>query len=446
MINRLHLDFQIDTIEERNQFLNTYLEREEFKKKPLTEDELETCANYVLWGKDEDGKNVVQKKEIQIKTRYGTWDKKDEDSLDALLETPTFNESQIMGPYSVKKRIPREVFSRSKAMKDAPEALKPVFEQLFYDIDRLDLILNYYDLAHGKRKNDPREELLNRFTKEEQELFKEESTHLNQFKYLKLRHLLVELRRQQFTLKDSYSSMIQRHTIAPIDYAPEPLTFESEIQVYPLGLNAGNKNQISNLIFRESFIPEEYSEEELKQISDFLWEKKNHISDLEFVIDFREIEHVYNLFLLYFELEDSVLAREVESETDSLLNTLKYYINMADLSEAQAEILDLKMRKIKNQDIADQINKKYNKSYTANYISTIFRQKIIKQINDAAAFHEEIIGNIFFPENFKKCTSCGKVLLRDAENFVRKTRAKDGFSNRCKKCDKEERLRKKEGK
>ena len=45
MNNRLHLDFQIESIEDRNKFLEEYLQREEFIKKPLTEEELETCAN-----------------------------------------------------------------------------------------------------------------------------------------------------------------------------------------------------------------------------------------------------------------------------------------------------------------------------------------------------------------------------------------------------------------
>ena len=62
MNNRLHLDFQIESIEDRNKFLEEYLQREEFIKKPLTEEELETCANYILWGKDKDGKSAVQKK------------------------------------------------------------------------------------------------------------------------------------------------------------------------------------------------------------------------------------------------------------------------------------------------------------------------------------------------------------------------------------------------
>ena len=257
-----------------------------------------------------------------------------------------------------------------------------------------------------------------------------------------MRHLLVELRRQQFTLKDSYSSIIQRHTVPSVEYMPNSIGFETEISVLPLGIK--NENKIASLIFREEYIPSEYTEEELKSISDFLWEKKKESNNI--IIDFRELEHVYNLFTLFFDLEDEALKKEIESETDSLLQTLKFYTDMADLSEAQREILDLKVRKYKNQDIANIINQKYNKSYTANYISTIFRQKIIKQINEAAQFHEEIIGNLFFPENFKRCTCCNKMMLRTPENFVRKIRAKDGFSNRCKKCDKADRLRKKENK
>lgn len=442
MNNRLHLDFQIESIDDRNKFLEEYLQREEFIKKPLTEEELETCANYILWGKDKDGKNVVQRKEIQIKTKNGTWDKREDDSLDALLETPSFNEATIIGPNSVRTKIPREVFSRTKALKDAPDALKPIFKDLFYQIDKLDLTLNYYDLAHGKRKNPPREELLQQFTPEEQLQLEEESKHLNQFKYLKMRHLLVELRRQQFTLKDSYSSIIQRHTVPSVEYMSNSISFETEISVLPLGIK--NENKIASLIFRDEYIPSEYTEEELQSISNFLWEKKKESNDI--TIDFRELEHVYNLFTLFFDLEDEAQKKEIESETGSLLQTLKFYTDMADLSEAQREILDLKVRKYKNQDIANIINQKYNKSYTANYISTIFRQKIIRQINEAAQFHEEIIGNLFFPENFKRCTCCNKMMLRAPENFVRKTRAKDGFSNRCKRCDKADRLRKKESK
>jgi hypothetical protein len=72
----------------------------------------------------------------------------------------------------------------------------------------------------------------------------------------------------------------------------------------------------------------------------------------------------------------------------------------------QREILDMKIRKVKNIDIADIINKKWGKSYTANYISTIFRQRIIPKINEAAAYHIKLVSNVFFEEEFKVCTGC----------------------------------------
>lgn len=442
--NRLHLDFSLDNAEDRKKFLDIYLQREEFITRPPTEEELETMGNYLLWGRDESGKNSVQNKLVQIDTRNRTWDKKEDESLDGLMEQPSFNESQFNGLNAPCIKVTREVFNRKKALSNAPSNLIPIFKDLFSQIDELDLKLNFWDLSHNKRKNPPREELLHKFSKEEQLQFKEEISHWNQYKYLKMRHLLVELRRQQYTLKDSYSSIIQRHTIPIYDQPQGSIQFDTEIQVFPLGVNS-ERNKIAPLIFRKEFIPEEYSEEELQYISNFLW-NKNSEQPRSTSIDFRELEHVYNVFLLYFDLEDEVMKKNIESETQSLLRTLNYYISMANLTEVQKEILDLKMKRKKNQDIASYVNKKFGKSYTANYISTIFRQKIIKQINDAAAFHVEIISNLFFPENFKKCTCCGKMMLKSSENFVKKTRAKDGYSNRCKRCDKEERERKKEKK
>ena len=127
------------------------------------------------------------------------------------------------------------------------------------------------------------------------------------------------------------------------------------------------------------------------------------------------------------------------------MDTLWFYVRQADLPEIQQKILEMKIKKIKNQDIAALINQEFQKNYTTNYISTIFRQKIIPAINAAAEYHEKIVGNLFFEEEFKVCSKCGRRLLRDPINFVRRSRAKDGLSNHCKRCDKEERERKKGG-
>ena len=440
-INRLKLDFSIQTTDGRRDFVNEYVTQPQFSKNPLSEDELETIANYILWGKDPDGLNVTQRGEIQIETRNKTWQRDDTESLDALMESPTFSEASLRRPTEARTRIAREVFDRKRTLEECPPHLVPVFKDLFHRIDYIELALNFYEFAHGRRKEPPRSQLLNRFNESEIAAAEQIAAKWNQFKYLKQRHLIVELRREQFTLRDTYIEKHVRHTPPEPELDPINPDFDAEIPVYPLGLSYG---PIGALLFKKEFElnPSTYNDNDLRTISNFYWSKKTETRPKVF-FDFTELEHVYELFGQLNELEESIGALPVDSNLSKMLDTLKYYISLTDLTEAQQEILDLKINKTKNQDIADIINKKHNKSYTANYISTIFRQKIIPRINETAEFHAKVIENLSFPENFKKCTGCGKTLLIDPEKFVRKSRSKDGFSTRCKICDRNDRQKKK---
>lgn len=439
--NRLHLDFSISGTNERKDFVDQYVQRPEFISKPLNEDELETIANYILWGKDNDGLNCTQRGEIQIETRNKTWQRDDTESLDAMMESPTFNEASLRRPTEARTRIAREVFDRSEALAQCPPHMVPIFEDLFDRIDKLEMSIHFYEFAHGKRKEGPRAALLKRFDQSEIAAAEQIASKWNQFKYLKQRHLIVELRREQFTLRDSYIERHMRHTPPEPDLDPVHLDFDAEIPVFPLGLVGA---PFSNLVFKEEeqLNPYTYTENELEVLIKHYWNKKSQSRPVLF-FDFGELEHVYELFGQLNELEDELDDLPLESNLKKLLDTLKYYISLTDLTEAQSDILDLKINKVKNQDIADIINKKYDKSYTANYISTIFRQKIIPRINEAAQFHALVIENMSFEENFKKCNGCGKILLVDAQNFVRKSRSKDGFSTKCKKCDRADRQKKK---
>ena len=441
MANRLHLDFSITGTADRKDFVDQYVQRPEFIRAPLTEDELETIANYILWGKDPDGLNVTQRGEIQIETRNKTWQRDDTESLDAMMESPTFNEASLRRPTEARTRIAREIFDRQQALNECPEHMRAVFEDLFDRIDKLEMSIHFYEFAHGKRKEPPRTSLTKRFSEEDVREAEQTAAKWNQYKYLKQRHLIVELRREQFTLRDAYVEKHLRHTPPEPDIDPVHLDFEAEIPVFPLGLVGA---PFSNLVFKieEQLNPHTYTEKELDTLIRHYWNKKSQ-SRPQLFFDFGELEHVYELFGQLNELEEELDDLPIESNLKKLLDTLKYYIALTDLSEAQQEILDLKINKVKNQDIADAINKKYGKSYTANYISTIFRQKIIPRINEAAQFHAFVMENMCFEENFKKCNGCGKILLIDAENFVRKSRSKDGFSTKCKKCDRADRQKKK---
>lgn len=440
--NRLRLDFSLATNEERVAFLDAYLQRPEFIKRPPTEDELETMGNYLLWGKDPiTGLNAKQEGICDIETKHGTWDKNaNTESLEGLMESPAFNEASLFALGTAPLKQTREVFSRSDALAKCPEYLRETLVNLFRQIDELDLAINYYDLAHNRRTKPPRDQLLNKFTEEEKVEQQERIKHWNQYKYLKMRHHLVELRREQYILRDSFApTMLCEASSVPITPYSDP-EMDCDIPVLPLGIK--NDTTLRGYIFRkwEDIIPANYTEKELEEISDYYWLKQKYQPKPNDVyIDFRELEHVYEMFQMFFELDDAALVAEMESNLPALMETLRFYIDRAELSEIQREILDMKLRKVKNNDIANDINKKWCKSYTPNYISTIFRQRIIPKINEAAAYHEKLIGNIFFEEEFKTCTRCGRTLLRDTDNFTRKARSKDGFTSKCKRCEKEQR-------
>lgn len=439
---RLRLDFTIPDAVGRQEFLRDYLQTIEQKGIRLTDEELEMCGNYLLWGRDIDGKNEVQHKNVYINSKNSPWTTEpDHDSLDALLEIPTFNENSIRWPHQTQYTTPKETFSREEALQSAPAFLIPTFENLFNSIDRTELIINFYELGVGKRKNQPRSELLEKFSDEELENIRAAASCLNNYSYLKKRHSLVELRRQQYTLKDSYKPVLFFENGHDTQIAPDPIRFGADIPVLPLGLRSGDRKSL--VIFQDlNKLNVELDEEDLKLISNQIWSQNTSAA----AFDFQNLEHVYQLFMLYFEVKEEVdrNTSDVDSSLKALLDTLSYYIDFAELTDIQREILQLKVQKKKNLEIAAYINKKYGKTYTDNYISTIFRQKIIRAINEVAAYHLLIMENIFFPEEFKKCNTCGRLLLKDSHNFVRKARAKDGYTNRCKDCDRDARKAQKE--
>jgi len=434
-MNRLKLDFSLETAQERAAFIETYI----VQFPDLTPSEASTIADYLLWGKTEDGTPLGAGTDLKTK-----WTKTNEtESLDAVLENPTMANTQL---YALNDAIVlkkgRNVFSREEAREKAPEYLKKTFEDLWRLIDEIELEINFYEERVGKRDKPPRQELLNRFTEEDIEHIRARSQKLNQYKYLKLRHRLKELRTEQFTIRDSYKPTFN---ITQSIYSPKnnSFVFDCDVEVLPLGIKEG---AVGDLIFNIEFDPGALNDRQLNLINELIWKKKNVDCAAAKIFDFRELDAVYQLYLFKDEFSDRLeqvkFDHVVENNLENLLETLNFYESIADLTDIQQEILRLKEKKEKNIDIAGYINKKYGKSYTANYISTIFKQKIIVKINEAVKLHQDTIENCFFKENFKRCTDCGRILLLDGRNWVKKSRSKDGFQNRCKRCERELRKRK----
>jgi hypothetical protein len=140
-----------------------------FQKTPPTEDELATMSDYILWGKDPvTGLNAKQAKICELETKRKTWDNHQVESLEGLMESPTFNEAALQPLSStIPFKAKREVFSRKEALARCPDCMKETFTNLFRIIDETELMINFYELAHSKRKNPPRDTLLIKFNQEE---------------------------------------------------------------------------------------------------------------------------------------------------------------------------------------------------------------------------------------------------------------------------------------
>lgn len=200
----LKLDFTIETSEERAAFVSKYIEA---LYNP-TEKELETIANYILYGKDPDGKSSVDRKEIQIETKYKSYNRKAPQSLEALLENP-YTDPIIRDTTRYKSPKPTITLEDNKI---------PGMVDLWHAIDSLEKQLT---TAQGKRQY-----------------------HLN--------HYLISLRQQQYVLKE-----IQRNPVGGFNPCITPgsnshLSNDVDwITVLPLGLYTYHNARFSNISLNE---------------------------------------------------------------------------------------------------------------------------------------------------------------------------------------------------
>lgn len=387
-----------------------------------TTHELLTLENYILWGKDSNGQNGLQAG-LDVPSK---WARNDTSSLEELLEAPGFSESSIIPlNFSNYYKKPRPHFSRAQTRQTAPPDLLSMFEDLWRDIDSIELLLNYYDLAHEKRTKPPRPELLSRFTEADADAIRLKALTLPQAQYLAKKHLLVELRQSQYQLRDSY----QPQSPYPISQSLPPQSYPSfghEIGVAPITTNF-NSTLLSKLFPATGWPkPSDFTPLELHQISNFIWAP---ITNPTF--DFRNPQHLKALLKNFQLLRETALYRDTGSDQSLLtfLNLFEWYRSHTPLKTDEQLILDGRIQSLSNL----QIQSNLSHQYSENYISAL-GTKILEKIAATATYHREIIENLFFPENFKRCTKCGQTLLINSQNFMRSKRTHDGFSPSCKRC------------
>lgn len=320
--------------------------------------QLDFLGSYILFAEDQKA-TTKENKSIELHGRKSSFQRKENLSLDALLEDPLTDENDL---HEVKRSIylkPKPTISRTKD-KDIPG-----MEALWNIIDHYQHI---YDVGRGKAI-DP------------------SLPPLTSLELYRLRHYLIEMRKEQYYLKEIF----------------KPIHFMGTAH-HPTNWDAGKLN-----------------------FDNF---------------DYENPSHVYAVLTDY--------AYYKQSAWDDLSGDLKYIIldleriiDSMPMNPIHRWVLIRKIDKATNDQIADELQAKFGVKYNVNYISTMWKNTICTEIATRAQLEREWKSKQHDPSAWKVCSCCGQRKLKDNRFFVKKADSRDGLSARCKECDKAKRELKK---
>lgn len=100
------------------------------------------------------------------------------------------------------------------------------------------------------------------------------------------------------------------------------------------------------------------------------------------------------------------------------------------------DIMVDKVENLQNKEIQERLEQKYGSTYSVEYISSLFNNKIPKLIAETAKAQELIYHYTFVEKGaWKKCNRCGQVKLLHSTFFSKNSSSsKNGFYSICKSC------------
>lgn len=99
------------------------------------------------------------------------------------------------------------------------------------------------------------------------------------------------------------------------------------------------------------------------------------------------------------------------------------------------QIVKDKIDGMQNNEIQDDLTLRFGTSYSTEYISSLYRNKIPKLI--AAVAEEDYIQEWFLNHEkgtYKKCSRCGEIKIAHSKYFSKNSTSNDGFYSICKEC------------
>ena len=404
------LDYSIERDVDRLKAVQDILDKLDTTPSPS---ELEQMGSYILYGKDENGKNAYQRGEMLRDARYNSYKTKDDEavSLDEILDNPLSDQQQFkkLGTrdhyIAPRTTIKRPKYDSKGNLIDIGDADIPGMRELWECIDRND---HWIAVLEGKVPATGGEMLFS-----------------NPYRLYRLKHALIDMRRHQYYLKDAYKPTI--HFLAADHPKRQYINWSSDT-FYWISREEWER-RINSTYFPIS-----------KDIADY--ETRDDGAQVKWVVqhqtfDWENPNHVYALICNYFNLKN-LLWDKLDTDGHALLMDFDRYRAMANLTAVRSFILDCKLMQWTQAEIRQAIQIKFGIRYGENRLYTIICHEIPDSIVAAIKRYHTILTT---PRSkCKICPSCGRTLPVSPLFFVVNNSRKDHFNKYCKDCERAKRI------
>ena len=201
---------------------------------------------------------------------------------------------------------------------------------------------------------------------------------------------IIELRKDQYLLKDSYRNPVIPKNITRSKYfipLEQDFSFDDEGYVVPEGVSLCDSKVVSAILCNYSLLKQEGWGEFERD----LW------------------------FLMY----------DFDKVAEAALEDYPLY----------TRIVEYKIDGLQNIEIQEKIQEEFGIKHSVEYISSLWRNKIPKLI--ASEAEDRILNQYLLTEmkgKYKKCSRCGTIKIAHNKYFSKNKTSRDGFYSICKNC------------
>lgn len=382
--------------------------------------ELEQMASYILYGKDENGKNSIQRNETTDRDtkRYKSYKTKDDkvQSLDEMMEVPGFDEQQLRSAYKRDSyTAPKPCIRKPKYDKVTGEMIDPGDSDVPGMIEQWEIIDRWQrmlDIAQGKIAANENDTLVT-----------------DPYRIYQLKHNLIDIRKHQYYLKDSAKPTLHFQNL---DH-PKPQFYDW----------CGDSFYWIPFKDWEYRVNHSYTSRISKNLADYETRGEGDMLEVKWVVcehtfDWENFKHVRALLNQYYVLYDA-LKEKLDTYGRTLLWDFDRYVSLCGFSELRLFLIDLRKQGMAYEDILEEMEARYGVAYSPNYLVSIISSEVPKKIAQVAKMLR--LEQDTPIENRKKCIHCGKLLPMDLLFFSKNNAHKDKLSNTCKECDRISRIR-----